>query len=339
MATPQARIDDTAGLTLVNKGGQSREETRYLFTALDAIDPDRKYEVATLRVGGEEVASRCLRRTPNYLPRCEFTPLETWFEPLGIPELAGDRMDDLVTLSTPAPEIKEEFNPTSFFRRNSPMVGLPHYPGVDLDSIIGVVGYRGVKEIEALRGIDWPKGEVQRIQAEVLPVRFAEVMPFRLIEEHVKKSLATSYRAIAEEVLLSIDRSRRWAQTRIGIEHGLLQTRTAHQHTYSYSRLAPQLLAQLEMEPKDVGTETTRFAKEMIQELLAAQKATAPVDINLAIEQAVQTALRAHGIGAEPVKTAGPFPCLDCNEKSFDTQAGLDQHQRQWCKAKQDNPE
>jgi hypothetical protein len=331
MATPQPRIDETRGLSLVSRDGKTREQTRYLFTALDVIDPDRKYQISTVRDGGEEVAARCLRRTPNYIPRCELTPLETWFEPIGIPELAGDRMDDLVSLSVPAPEVLPQFNPTSFFRRNEPTMGMPHYPGVDLPLIIEVAGYRGVKEIEAMRGVEWESGEAQRIQEAIFPASWEKPVALRLIEDRIKEAAVGSLLPVGEEMLLSLDRSRRWALTRIGAEHGLLQTRIKHDHTYTYSRLAPQLLAQLEMEPKDVGNETSRFAKEIVQELLAAQKATAPVDINGIVEQAVKAALLARGISDEP---KADFPCLQCNEKSFPTQAGLDAHQRQWCKAK-----
>lgn len=335
MALPQARIDETRGLTLVTKDGRTREATRYLFTALDALDPDRKYQLATLRAGGEEVASRCLRRTNNYIPRCEFTPLETWFEPLGINELAGDEMQNLVSVGTDAPpDLPPLVNPGQFFRAHQPMMGVPHYPGVDLPLVIEVAGYRGVKEIESLRGIDWESGEAQRIRNEFFPAGSAPIIPFRLIEERIREVGKGELEPIAGEMLLSVDHSRRWALSRIGVEHGLLQTRTKHDHTYSYSRLAPQLLAQLEMEPKDVGTETSHFAKEIVRELIAAQSAVTqqPIgNIDTIVEAAVKAALLAHGVGAPaPVKQ---YVCDGC-EKAFDTPQGLSLHKTRHCAGK-----
>lgn len=338
------RVDDSAGLKLVTKDGAGREDLRVVWTALDVIDPDRKYQLENLRDGGEEVESRCLRRTPNYIPRCEFTPLETWFEPIGIPELAGDAMKDLVTVGGLQPQVPENVNPSQFFRKNEPMMGLPHYPGLDLPILMTMVGYRGVREIAKFRAATWESGEIQRIQNEFFPrtwdkrhVDGSLPIALRVIEERVREVSAGGLALHGNDMLLSIDHSRRWATTRIGVENGLLQTRTAHQHTYSYSKVAFQLMAQLEIEPRDAGTETSRLAKEIVTALLAAQSVQAqPANINQIVEEAVKAALLAQ---ASPADSTAPdadvkeFKCDWC-EETFGTENGKTTHMRQWCKTK-----
>lgn len=340
MAVPQHRIDETKGLVLVTKDGESREKTRYLFTAGDVIDPDRKRQIAPLRDGGEEVDARCLRRTPNYIPRCEFTPFETWFEPLGINELAGDSMKDLVSIgSSTQAELPPMVHPGQFFRHQEPMMGMPHYPGVDIGSLIDAVGYRGVKEIESLRGNDWEQGYVSHLQETFFPVDWPKPMPLRLIEERIREVGQGALGTIADELLASCDQFRQWALGRIGVEHGLLQTRTKHNHTYSYSRLAPQLLAQLEISPKDQGSDVSQLAQELLKGLLAAQQSpvSAPVvDINAAVEAAVKAALLAHGIGAPTAPTE--YICDQCDHAPFDSPQGLSMHKTRWC-GKDETPE
>lgn len=342
MAFPQARIDDSRGLSLVTKDGAGREQTRYLFTALDVIDPDRKYQLDILRDGGEEVESRCLRRTPNYIPRCEFTPLEPWFEPIGINELAGDSMKDLVSVSNDvAPLVPANVNPGQFFRQHEPMMGLPHYPGNDLPLVIALVGYRGVREISGLRNVDWDSGEARRIQEEFFPRTWDKRQPngqlpvaLRVIEDRVKEVAASGLSTYSGDMLLSIEHSRRWATTRIGVENGLLQTRTAHQHTYAYSKTALQLMAQLEIEPRDSGTETSRLAKEIVTALLAAQTVTAaqPQNINEIVEAAVKAALLAQSsetVKAESVDVK-EYVCDGCGS-TFGTPQGLSLHKTRHC--------
>lgn len=341
----QLRVDDSAGLSLVTKDGANREQTRFLWTALDVIDPDRKYQLETFRDGGEEVESRCLRRTPNYLPRCEFTALETWFEPIGIPELAGDGMKDLVSVGGIQPNVPENVNPAQFFRKNEPMMGLPRYPGTDLPLVIALVGYRGVREISRLRGVSWESGEAQMIQDEFFPRNWPERQPdgslpvaLRVIENRVKEVSASGLSVYGDDMKLSIEHSRRWATTRIGVENGLLQTRMAHQHTYSYSKIGLQLMAQLEIEPRDSGSEVSRMAKEIVNALLAAQSATAqPSNFNEIVEAAVKAALLAQGVSSESVPAkrvdVKGYVCEGCGA-SFDTSQGLSLHKTRHCKAK-----
>lgn len=343
----ELRVDDSAGLSLVSKDGAGREQTRVVWTALDVIDPDRKYQIETLRDGGEEVESRCFRRTPNYIPRCEFTPLETWFEPIGIPELAGDAMKDLVSVSGTQPQVPQNVNPGQFFRQNAPMQGLPCYPGTDLPLVIALVGYRGVREISEFRGAQWEVGTIQGVQEEFFPRLWGARQPdgmlpvqLRVIEHRVKEVSAGGLSAYGDDMLLSIEHSRRWATTRIGVENGLLQTRISHQHTYTYSKTALQLMAQLEVEPRDSGGETSRLAKEIVSALLAAQTVSAPAqpaNINEIVEQAVKAALLAQATPAIAASNADvtEFKCDNAPcEEVFDTQSGLNMHKSRWCKFK-----
>lgn len=349
MVMPAIRVDDSLGLSLVSKGGAGREDLRVVWTPLDVIDPDRKHQMETLRDGGEEAESRCLRRTPNYIPRCEFTSLETWFEPIGIPELAGDAMKDLVTVGGIQLNVPENVNPSQFFRKNEAMVGLPHYPGADLPILMSQVGYRGVREIAGFRAVAWESGKIQGIQAEFFPRTWDKrqsdgslPIALRVIEDRVREVSAAGLAQYGDDMLLSIGHSRRWATTRVSVETNLLQRNfspSGHQHVYSYSKVALSLMAQLEIEPRDTGGETSRLAKEIVSALLAAQTVQSqPANINQIVEEAVKAALLAQAttgpeVSDAPNVEAKEFACQAC-EKTFDSENGLATHVKQWCKAK-----
>jgi hypothetical protein len=334
MATPAAYIDETKGLTLISQDGEQRETPLCLFTAGDWIDPDRKRQNSFLQAGGDEAVARCLRRTPNFIPRCRFTPFETWFEPIGINELAGDSMKDLVTVSSPPVEASLFHSPEQMFRRSEPMMGMPHYPGVDIGSLLDQVGYRGVRQIASMKGLSWDKGEYVAIQQAFFPDDWEVPIALRLIEQRINEVGKVHSRVIADELLDACNLFRQAAQERINIEHGLLMTRKEHLHTYRYSRLAPQLLAQLEINPKDSGSDITQLAQELVKQLAMAQSSvqapiTGPVDIEAIVAQAVKAALLAHGVGA-PV-AATEFICDGCDHEPFETAQGLAMHKTRWC--------
>lgn len=341
MATPAQYIDETKGLTLVSQDGESREMPICLFTAGDWIDPDRKRQNEFLRNGGDEANARCLRRTPNYIEKCKFTPFETWFEPIGINELAGDSMKDLVSIGGVQPDIALMHSPEQFFRKHEPMMGMPHYPGVDIGSLIDQVGYRGVRQIQSLKGKRWDKGEYHEIQQAFFPDDWEVPIALRLVEERIRKVGGVGVnnqlsdnplRPIAEEMLDACNLFRQAAQERINIEHGLLMTRKEHLHTYRYSRLAPQLLAQLEMNPKDSGSDISQLAGELVRQLALAQPAATPsipVDIESIVAAAVKTALAAHGVGAGPT---AEYVCENCDHEPFTTAQGLALHKTRHCK-------
>lgn len=336
MATPAQYIDETKGLTLISQDGENREVPLCVFTAGDVIDPDSKRQNPFLRGGGDTADARCLRRTPNYIQRCRFTPFETWFEPIGFSELAGDSQKDLVTVGGAQPEVPMFHSAEQFFRRNEPMMGMTHYPGVDIGSLIDQVGYRGVKQIQSMKGRDWAKGEYSEVQQAFFPDDWEVPVALRLIETRIKEVGSGYLKRTANELLEACDQFRYWALERINMEHGLLATRKEHQHTYRYSKLAPQLLAQLEMSPKDSGSDITQLASELVKQLMAAQTPVvqAPIlgqtmDINAIVENAVKAALLAHGVGA--VTTVAEFICDGCDHAPFDSPQGLALHKSRWC--------
>ena len=338
MATPVERIDPTAGLRLVTQAGVGREETRYLWLAGDVLAPERKRQRPHLRNGGEEVPSPCLRRTPNYIERCFLTPMEVWFEPIGLEELVPEGVRPVTIQKDFQEQPVPEFTSPQIFRQNTPMIGIQHFPGEDLPLVIEVAGIRGVQEIKSLRGRDWESGEIQEIQDAFFPEGTTEMVPLRLVEQRIREigKRGGLFKKVADEKLEACEIFRFWALERINTEHGWLSTRKEHQFVYKYSRLAPQLLAQLEMQPRDSGSEAREIGKAIAQEIVSAGLGTQQqqsVNIEAIVEAAVKAALTAKGLVTEQKPAA--FPCPDC-EKSFETQLGLDQHQRQWCKAKQE---
>jgi hypothetical protein len=339
MATPVERIDPTAGLRLVTQAGLGREENRFLFMAGDVLAPERKRQRPHLRNGGEEVPSPCLRRTPNYVERCSLTPLETWFEPIGLEELVPEGVRPVYVQSEAQNIPMPEFTSPQVFRQNTPMIGIQHYPGEDLPLIIEVAGIRGIFEITSLRGKEWESGEVQAIQREFFPEEAPVAL--RLVEDRIREvgRRGGIYGHVAEEAMEACGIFRFWALERINKEHGWLATRKEHQFVYTYSRLAPQLLAQLEMQPRDSGSEAREIGKAIAQEIITAQQtqnvpANAPFNIEAIIDNAVKAALQAHGIGVPPAE--GSYQCENCDHVPFKTQAGLEQHARQWCKGPQE---
>src|SRR5687767_9042968 len=59
-----------------------KEETRYLFCALDVITPKRKRDCRRLEQGGHEVQSHCLSRTRGFIRKARITPLDMGGEPI-----------------------------------------------------------------------------------------------------------------------------------------------------------------------------------------------------------------------------------------------------------------
>lgn len=332
MATSAYAIDETRNLTLVTAQGESREDTQYLWTPLDVIDPDRKHQLAHVERGGEEVASKCLRRSwcHNFVPRCTFTPLEKWFEPIGIAELIPDGIRPSTLKLADVPLVPEGMPPTQFFMRHQDPIGIPTYPGEDAPLIMQVAGYRGLTRVNSLFGKVWDSGDVQLIQEEFFPFDKPLPIALRLIEDRIKEVAKSGYPQLGDEMLKSCDTARRWARRRIDIEHTLLDTRTRHNHTYSYSAIASQLLAQLEMTPKDRGSETTALAEAIIKAMFDRQPQTQSVDVE-AIVKAVLMAQQAVQTAAMPAAEAAEFACGMCGEK-FDTAQGKNMHETRWCK-------
>lgn len=326
--------DPTRGLELVDGKGEGVEATRYVFLGLDVLDPDRR-EVEHLRRGGEEVTSHCLRRTPNFVPRCFITPVEIWVEhmPLElVPEgIRSVEVKDASLTAVPGNVIQNML-------RGKPLRSIRTYPGEELSDVIGTYQKVGILELEALRGVEWDSGEAQRLQEEFFPSDWPVPTALRLVEEQIKDRHSVHPR-VADDALRSTAQSRRWAQARLQAEHVLLDTRTRHEWTYTYSPIARSLLAQLEMTPRDQGWETMMAQSniQLAQTIANAQGGNGALDIN-ALATAIATAIVAAQTANKTVEqvkdeiatTSKEYLCSGCGQ-AFDSPQGKSMHERKHC--------
>jgi hypothetical protein len=340
MATPQMLIQDpTFGLELIDARAEGTEATRYVYLALDVLDPERRDQVERLRRGGEEVSSHCLRRTQNYVPRCWITPVEVWVEhmpPHAVPE--GIRSVEVKDPSLITPE-SDTRSAIQNLLRGKPLRSIRTYPGDEMSDITGTYQKVGITELEALRGVEWDSGEAQRLQNEFFPPSWPLPVALRAIEERIHEA-SSAHPAVAEDMLRSVNQSRRWAQARLQAEHVLLDTRKEHQWTYTYSPIARSLLAQLEMTPRDQGWETLMAQSNihLAQAIANTQPQGTGMDINAlatAIATAIVTAQNANKT-AEQVKdesASAPkeYLCSGCGQP-FDSPQGKSMHERKHCK-------
>lgn len=276
MVTAIEQLDKSKGLRLVAGDGSDARATRYLFMAGDIIPPERKDPLAGglehLQPGGAEVEARCLRRTPNFIPRATLTPLELWPNPMPREFLPEGFPEELLL------QVEGEDDPFNAPLRASArvlqgraLVGYPVFPGHDVNSILAE--RTGIVQIPALQGIDWDSGSAQRLQQEFFPTS----APYELSKLRQQiESRASIDRGVAHAMASSCDLFSRWATTRLRVEHTLLQQRvsTNGQFIFTYSPLAAQLLAQLEMTPQDQGFQHLMAqSQRMIADAIASQGA------------------------------------------------------------------
>lgn len=339
MATPATYLmeDPTRGLELVDGQAEGTEATRYVFLGLDVLDPERRDQVEKLRRGGEEVQSHCLRRTPNFVPRCYITPVEIWVEhmpPHAVPE--GVRSVEVKdpTLITPVTDTRSAINN---LLRGKPLRSIRTFPGDEMSDITGTYQKVGITELTALKGIEWDAGDVQELQQAFFPDDWSLPIELRKIEERIREVYSVHPR-VADDMLRGTAQSRRWAQARLQAEHVLLDTRKEHQWTYTYSPIARSLLAQLEMTPRDQGWETLMAQSNihLAQAIAGAQTQAAGMDIN-ALATAIATAIvaaQAQNKTAEQVKdeaaSVKEYLCSGCGAP-FPTPQGKSMHERKHC--------
>lgn len=321
MATPaqyvsNTIVDPSAGLELVDGKGDGIEATRYVFLALDVLDPDRRDQVERLRRGGEEVSSHCLRRSPNFVPRCVITPVEVWIEQMPL-ELVPDGVRS-VEVKDASLEVMSSGNVIHNILRGKPLRSIRTYPGEEMGGILSPVG---IMELTALQGVEWESGEVQAIQHEFFPSDWPLPTSLRLIEERITERYG-AHSGAAGDMLRSTAQSRRWAQARLQSEHVLLDTRTRHEHTYTYSPIARHLCAQLEMTPRDQGWETmmAQSNSQLAQAIAGGMAQTNPAmtteQLIAAVTAAVIAAQQA-GKTVEQVKDEVPktYTCEHCGDE------------------------
>lgn len=323
MATPAMYLNDpSAGLEIIDQRGEGIEATRYVFLAMDVLDPDRR-EVEHLRKGGEEVSSHCLRRSPNFVQRCTITPVEMWVEHMPL-ELVPDGVRSVEVKDTSL-ALSNDGSSRSVIQnmlRGKPLRSIRVYPGEEMNDIIGTYQKVGIVELEGLKGVEWADGIAQGLQEEFFPSNWLIPVALRAVEERITDA-RNAHPRVADDMLRSISQSRRWAQARLQAEHVLLDTRTRHEWTYTYSPIARNLLAQLEMTPRDQGWETMMAQSQAQMTAAIAQGMTAGnngnIDINAlaaAIATATVAAMNAHKT-VEQVQDEAPrmYTCEHCGDE------------------------
>lgn len=338
MATPAYLISDpTEGLELVDGRAEGTEATRYVFLALDVLDPERRDQMERLRRGGEEVNSHCLRRTPNFVPRCFITPVEQWVEHMPLHAVPEGTRSVEVKDPTLEPAVMTSSEAMRMMTRGRPLRAIRTYPGDEMSDITGVYQKVGIVELEALKGTEWDEGIAQRLQEEFFPSNWILPVSLRGIEEQIA-SRREVHPLVADDMTRGCGQSRRWAQARLQAEHVLLDTRVKHEWTYTYSPIARSLLAQLELTPRDQGFETlmAQGQLEMARAFASASGGSA-LDVN-ALATAIATAIvsaQTAGKSVEQVKdeiasqpkSVLPFRCNYC-DKGFDSAVGKKGHEQ-----------
>ena len=256
--------DPTRGMSLVSNVNPDREQTRYVFTAGQFLDPERVFQMEHIREagGGEEVQTHCFRRTPGgFLPRGRLTPMETWVDHLPA-ALIGEGLEG-ETVHIQGPMTTETLG---MQRRPGMLLGKPlsnvkFYPGDEINSVLRANQGKGLVEVRALKGVSWYKDEAesepglpQTLNGLFFP--FTPPPTLRALRERIQQvaaeqAVSTLVQGVSRDMLTSCDQFERWAQTILAAEHTLLRQRTKHEHTYTYSPVARELLRQLEMKPQD----------------------------------------------------------------------------------------
>lgn len=256
------QLDPTRGMSLVSNVNPDREMPRYLFFPGQVLDPERVFSTEHLREagGGEEVQSRCLRRTVGGLvPRGRLTPMEVWTE--GLPSvLIGEGLEaETVHIKGPASPELLGMTPRPGRLLGQSLTHVKFYPGSDIVPVLRANQGKGLVEIKSLKGVPWYVDEAETVPG--VPQRlnqtlFPSTLPptLRELREGISKAAEGKLdivQQVATEMLAACDQFERWAQAMLSVEHTLLRQRVSHLHTYTYSPLGRELLRQLEVQPQD----------------------------------------------------------------------------------------
>jgi hypothetical protein len=269
-------FDEFADHSLVQPpvGTIRKEETRYLFNALDVITPKQKRDCRRLVKGGHVVQAFCLTRTRGFIRKGRITPLDLGGEPI----LEENAPDDSSIFPIHNPDTPVAENSRIMIGSQSPLVAIPAYPGVELPIILNgsantLDGQRFcLVEIKELIGHKYrPETVVPGIQYDPslwelqtlifpqwpeVPVLLTE---FRnCIEKVHQQSVGDeAIRSICEDMLTSCEIGSIWANERIESEHRLMrQGALASGFAYVYSELAEVLLQQLGLPRQDQELKT-----------------------------------------------------------------------------------
>lgn len=255
-------------------GTVRKEETRYLFNALDIITPKRKRDCRRLEKGGHEVQSFCLQRTRGFIRKGRVTPLEMSGEAI----LEENAPDDSSIFPINNPDTPLGENARVMIGSQSPLVAIPAYPGIELPNILNgsantVDSMRFcLVEIKALTGHRYQPRQVApgvvfdpdiwELQNLIFP-NYPEVpvllTEFRACIEKAHREAVgdNTLQSILEDMLTSCEIGSIWANERIESEHRLMrQGALASGFAYVYSELAEVILPQLGLPRQDQELKT-----------------------------------------------------------------------------------
>src|SRR5687768_14683223 len=229
-------LADPVELEQITGEGQSLEAVRHVFLAADLLDPQRSRDVG-LKYGGEEVDSRCLRRTAGKVPRCVITPLELSVEYMPI-DLFPTGMEQFA-LKPKLTQDEEDLSRAKIFK---PLFGFPYYPGhqiVDVTSL--TTGRKGIVEVENLRGVDYGK-DVEALQNLFFPADFALPIELAKTSEHIERVADSVADADAKDAanffLMSCDHARDFMLEKVSIANTQLDERVTGTFVH---RLTPKI--------------------------------------------------------------------------------------------------
>lgn len=259
-----ATVQLQEGLEIQRPDEVRLEATRYLFLGLDVITPARKKDRPQTKRGGDEIDTRCLKRTAGFLPRAFITPLEPWAEwmpkeylPEGARAIKNPISSGLANAQGGA-----GFNGVYAQRQN---LGILHYPGEDIVfiTLIPAETNKGIVEIKKLVDVDWEyekggrlvPGDAQKANQLFFPDDQPLSPTLRGLRKRVEevrfRVQDPDIRDIADDMLEGMDMSYNWAVSTIDRENTQLKRAQAHQWTYVYSPQVRLLMDQLEMKPQD----------------------------------------------------------------------------------------
>jgi len=252
---------------------------RWIFFALDVIDPERKSQLTWLRAGGEESACPCLQKYGRgFIPRGLPALLEMGGEPIPMRHL-GD-LQSVAWQGLPESEHATRHN----------FGYVPVYPGDGLRLLQKYStneGGKGIGELTALQGTEWDEAHNggEGILDVIELAQFGDGMPptLRELEDRIRHAKVNDsridYGKLRDEELHLCEMSRNWAKRKISIEHGLLKIGHVGEWqggwSYSYSPVVEMLIEQLELKRQD---QPIQEMATMVSQILANQPAQpAPV--------------------------------------------------------------
>jgi hypothetical protein len=309
---------------------------RWVFFALDVIQPERKAELSWLAVGGEESSCPCLMKYGRgFVPRGRAAILEMGGEPIPM-----RHMGDLSAVAW-------QGLPSDSHTTSHNFGYVPVYPGDGLRLLkkYSSIGRKGLDELTALEGKEWEECHTP-VEDGILDVvelaQFGDGMSrtLRGLEEQIKFAKVNDprvdYGKLAEEELRLCEDSRNWATRLISIEHGLLKLGHVGEwqggHSYAYSPVVEMLIEQLELKRQD---QPIQEMADMVSQIIAKTtpaSGMSAADFDFLMDQKLAKVREADALKIAELEaklaaaTAETFVCVCGNEaKSL---AGLKAHQR-----------